>query len=98
MKDHLEALHSRCHYLDLTLDTQRDKILRIKQIAKTGALFGEMNIGEIGQDIIIDFMDTNKNRLREISLRMAIKIAQLYKSFPTNWEALAKTTCMKTGA
>ena len=98
LKDHLEALHSRCHYLDLTLDTQRDKILRIKQIAKTGALFGEMNIGEIGQDIIIDFMDTNKNRLREISLRMAIKIAQLYKSFPTNWEALAKTTCMKTGA
>lgn len=95
LKDHLEALHSRCHYLDLTLDTQRDKILRIKQIARTGALFGEMGISEIGQDIIIDFMDTNKNRLREISLRMAIKIAQLYKSFPHNWEAMATVTCLK---
>ena len=97
LKDHLEALHSRCHYLDLTLDTQRDKILRIKQIAKTGALFQDMGIAEIGQELIIDFMDANKNKLREISLRMAIKVAQLYKSFPTNWEALAKTTCMKAG-
>ena len=98
LKDHLEALQSRCHYLDLTLDTQRDKILRIKQIAKTGALFEEMGIGEIGQDIIIDFMDTNKDKMRELSLRMAIKVAQLYKSFPMNWEAMTRATCMKAGA
>jgi hypothetical protein len=39
LKDHLEALQSRCHYLDLTLDTMRDKVLRIRQIAKTGQLF-----------------------------------------------------------
>jgi predicted AAA+ superfamily ATPase len=97
LKDHLEALQSRCHYLDLTLDTQRDKILRIKQIAKTGALFEEMGIGEIGQDIIIDFMDTNKDKMRELSLRMAIKVAQLYKSFPMNWEAMTRATCMKAG-
>ena len=69
--------------------------MRIKQIARTGALFEEMGIGEIGQDIIIDFMDTNKDKLREVSLRMAIKIAQLYKSFPMNWEAMSRSTCMK---
>jgi len=33
--------------------------------------------------------------LREMSLRMAIKIAQLYKSFPNTWEKMARTTCMK---
>ena len=38
LKDHLEALMSRCHYLDLTLDTMRDKYLRIKQIARSGGL------------------------------------------------------------
>jgi hypothetical protein len=95
LKDHLDALQSRCHYLDLTLDTMRDKILRIKQIAKTGELFNDMDISEIGSDEIIGFMDENKNALREMSLRMAIKIAQLYKSFPNNWKAMAKTTCMK---
>ena len=97
LKDHLEALQSRCHYLDLTLDTMRDKILRIRQIAKTGQLFADMGITEVGQDVIIDFLDANKNKFREMSLRMAIKVAQLYKSFPNNWEALAKTTCMKAG-
>ena len=95
LRDHLEALQSRCHYLDLTLDTMRDKILRIKQIAKTGELFDDMDIDQAGQDDIIQFMDENKNRLREMSLRMAIKIAQLYKSFPLRWKAMASTTCMK---
>jgi hypothetical protein len=96
LKDHLDALQSRCHYLDLTLDSMRDKILRIKQIARSGALFEEMDISQVGQDEIIEFMDTNKNRLREMSLRMAIKIAQLYKSFPSNWKAMTETTCMKS--
>ena len=96
LRDHLDALQSRCHYLDLTLDTMRDKVLRIKQIARSGELFEDMDIGEIGQDEIISFMDTNKNKLREMSLRMAIKIAQLYKSFPTRWQSLAQTTCMKS--
>lgn len=95
LKDHLDALQSRCHYLDLTLDTMRDKVLRIKQIAKTGALFEDMDISDVGSDMIIEFMNINKNALREMSLRMAIKIAQLYKSFPNNWEKMACTTCMK---
>jgi len=95
LRDHLDALQSRCHYLDLTLDTMRDKVLRIKQIAKTGDLFEGMDITDIGQDLIIEFMNENKMKLREMSLRMAIKIAQLYKSFPNSWEKMAKTTCMK---
>lgn len=95
LKDHLEALQSRCHYLDLTLDTMRDKVLRIKQIAKQGEMFADLGISDIGQDEIIDFLDANKNKFREMSLRMAIKVAQLYKSFPLTWQAMAKTTCMK---
>jgi len=95
LRDHLDALQSRCHYLDLTLDTMRDKVLRIKQIARSGELFADMDISDVGQDEIIEFMNVNKNKLREMSLRMAIKIGQLYKSFPTKWQALAQTTCMK---
>jgi hypothetical protein len=95
LRDHLDALQSRCHYLDLTLDTMRDKILRIKQIAKAGELFAEYDFDEYAQDDIINFMDTNKNKLREMSLRMALKIADLRKSFPLKWEMMAKTTCMK---
>jgi hypothetical protein len=95
LRDHLEALQSRCHYLDLTLDTMRDKILRIKQIAKAGELFEGYDFDECAQDEIVEFMDVNKNKLREMSLRMATKIADLRKSFPLRWKALAQSTCMK---
>jgi predicted AAA+ superfamily ATPase len=96
LRDHLDALQSRCHYLDLTLDTMRDKVLRIKQIAKDGALFAEYDFDECVQDEIVEFLDTNKNNMREMSLRMAIKIADLRKSFPLKWKEMARVTCMKT--
>jgi hypothetical protein len=95
LRDHLDALQSRCHYLDLTLDTMRDKILRIKQIAKDGVLFADYEFEEYVQDEIVDFMQTNQTRLREMSLRMALKIADLRKSFPGNWKRMSETTCMK---
>jgi predicted AAA+ superfamily ATPase len=96
LRDHLDALQSRCHYLDLTLDTMRDKILRIKQIARDGVLFQDYEFSEMQQDDIIDFMNVNQARLREMSLRMALKIADLVKSFPAKWRLMAETTCMKS--
>ena len=96
LRDHLDALQSRCHYLDLTLDTMRDKVLRIKQIAKDGVLFADYDFEECVQDEIVEFMEANQNRLREMSLRMALKIADLRKSFASNWKRMAETTCMKS--
>jgi hypothetical protein len=95
LRDHLDALQSRCHYLDLTLDTMRDKVLRIKQIAQDGELFGEYEFQPCEQDEIIEFLEVNKNKFREMSLRMAIKIADLKKSFPLKWKAMATVTCMR---
>jgi len=95
LRDHLDALQSRCHYLDLTLDTMRDKVLRIKQIAADGELFASYDFDKCVQDDIINFMDENKTRLREMSLRMALKIADLRKMSVMNWKRLAETTCMK---
>ena len=96
LRDHLDALQSRCHYLDLTLDTMRDKVLRIKQIANDGFLFADYNFEKCVEDEIVDFLEANKNKFREVSLRMAIKIADLRKSFPLRWKAMAEVTCMKT--
>jgi len=96
LKDHLDALQSRCHYLDLTLDTMRDKILRIKQIAADGALFENMDLDKAAETEVIEFMEEHKNSLREVSLRMAIKLGQLRKSFALRWKDMAKITCMKS--
>jgi hypothetical protein len=96
LQDHLEALQSRCHFLDLTLDTTRDKILRIRQIFRKGDLFQDYELTAEQGEEIVQFMQDNHARLREISLRMALKLADLTK-IGSNWQALAESTCMKHG-
>jgi len=44
---------------------------------------------------VIDFIDANKKSLRELSLRMVLKIADLRVSFPDKWQAMARVTCMR---
>jgi hypothetical protein len=96
LQDHLEALQSRCHFLDLTLDTTRDKILRIRQIFRKGDLFQDYDLTPEQGEEIVQFMQDNHAKLREISLRMALKLADLTK-IGDNWQALAESTCMKHG-
>jgi hypothetical protein len=94
LRDHLEALESRCHYLDLTIDTEREKILRIKQIVRDGMLDKyEFEEGAVEQ--LLDFTMANSKRMRELSLRTIIKLADLRKSFPDRWQAVAEVTCMR---
>ena len=94
MRDHLTALESRCHYIDLAIDTDREKMLRIKQITKDGMLDTYALEDGVEQEII-DFIDVNKGRLRELSLRTVLKVADLAKAFPDKWEAMAENTVMK---
>jgi hypothetical protein len=96
LQDHLEALQSRCHFLDLTLDTTRDKILRIRQIFRKGDLFQDYDFTPEQGEEIVQFMQDNHAKLREISLRMALKLADLTK-VSANWRALAESTCMRHG-
>lgn len=97
IQPHLEALQSRCHFLDLTINTERDKMLRIRQVYRDAdpGLFSDYNFSKDQEQLIMDFMWDNHTKLREISLRMTLKIADLVKISPNNWKNLAKATCMK---
>ena len=95
LRDHLDALESRCHYIDLQMDTAREKILRIKQVVKQGQMLERYDFDACVEDELIEFVEANQDKLRELSLRMVLKIADLKKGFPNNWTAMVKTTCMK---
>lgn len=97
LRDHLDALESRCHYIDLQMDTAREKILRIKQVVKDCKMLARFEFEQCVEDEIVEFVETNQDKLRELSLRMVLKLADLRKSFPKSWTAMAKTTCMKRG-
>lgn len=94
LKDHLDALESRCHYLDLTLDTTRDKLLRIRQIVKDGML-NSYDFEDGAADEIVQYMEENVKRLRELSLRTVLKIADLRKMSASSWKKIAEITVMK---
>jgi len=95
LRDHLDALESRCHYIDLQMDTDREKILRIKQVVNSKGMLDRYEFEQCVKDEIVAFVEQNQSKLRELSLRMVLKLADLRKSFPTSWTAMAKTTCMK---
>ena len=94
LRDHLEALESRCHYIDLTIDTLREKLLRIQQIVKDGML-NTYALPQETQTEVVQYIWDNKRRLREISLRTVLKIADLAKAFPDTWKDMASSTVLK---
>ena len=95
LRDHLEALESRCHYLDLTIDTEREKLLRIRQVVSECGMLDDYEFSDLEKEVLIDFVDDNKKKLRELSLRTVLKIADLKRSMPNNWRAVAEVTCMR---
>ena len=94
---HFEALVSRSHYLDLAMKTKMDYIVRIKQVVRGGMLKSRgFNAAE--ETMILEFIVNNMERLRELSLRMVVKISGLYKMDKKNWQKLASQTCMRNAA
>lgn len=92
--DHMKALLSRCHYIDLEIDNSHEKFLRCKQIILDGMLKNR-GFDDEEETEIVNFIEDNKESLREISLRMVSKIADLYKISPKRWKDIASNTCVK---
>lgn len=95
LRDHLDALESRCHYIDLQMDTQREKLLRIRQVVQQGQMLERYEFAQGVEDEILEFLLAHKDQMRELSLRSVLKIADLRRGFPANWQAMARTTVMK---
>lgn len=97
ISEHLNAIMSRCHYLDLEISSERDKLLRIKQIIRSGML-GPYGFNPSEEASIVEFVFNNAPYLREISLRIVKKIADLVKAHPNDWYEMAETTVLKKEA
>ena len=94
LQDHLAALESRCHYIDLQMDTDREKVLRIKQIVEDGML-DCYDFEPVQKDDVVNFIIDNRSKLRELSLRTVLKVADLRKAFSANWQSMAEVTVMR---
>jgi hypothetical protein len=73
------------------MKSRRDYLVRIRQVIKQG-LLGDL-APEARADVIT-FIERNHESLRELSLRMAIKLGHLRKQ-GGDWERVARITCCK---
>ena len=91
---HLSAMISRSHYIDLAMKTKRDYLIRIKHVIAKGMLKDD-GLSPTAQDDIVAFIFNNQDKMRELSLRMVRKVADIRRKGNPNWEKIALVTCCR---
>ncbi len=97
LSPHFEAMISRSIYLDLAMKTRRDYMMCIHMVVEEEGMLRQAGFSVEDQKKILGFVDSNCEKLRELSLRMVIKIANLFRMDPKDWEKLARVTCFRNG-
>lgn len=90
---HLEALVSRSHYIDLAMKTLRDYLIQIRLKVHDG-LLDNIGLTNEQKSDVIDYIEKNYTSLRELSLRMALKIGTIRRR-GGNWQRSVRVTCCK---
>jgi len=85
---HFEALMSRSMYLDLRLHSRNELGVWIEHVANAGQIFRREGLSEEQGKAVLSFLRTNRETLRELSLRTLLKTSQLVKT-NSNWERMA---------
>lgn len=92
---HYEAFVSRSHYVECDMHSSRDYVVRIEQLCERGMLVEQKGLTRAQSDRIVEYIKTNQNSLRELTLRMALKLADLLKMDSARFEQMAKVSCHK---
>jgi len=92
---HFEALMSRSLYLDLRLHNKDELGAWVNHIANDGRIFDREDIPTELRQPILSFLTTNRDNLRELSIRTLMKLCQLSKDNPRNWQSIARVLLTK---
>lgn len=95
ISNHLEAIVSRCHYMDIGIDSGREKVIHIKNVVERSNMLADYNFTNEEKAEVTNYVYENHEKLRELSLRMVLKIADLRRAMPGNWTKLVEKNCHK---
>jgi hypothetical protein len=98
ISNHLEAIVSRCHYMDIGIDTAREKLLHIRNVVERSNMLGSYGFDDNIKAEVMDYINDHSKQLRELSLRMVLKIADLRKAMPSNWTRFVEKNCHRKAA
>lgn len=93
---HFEALMSRSLYLDLRLHNRDELGVWVNHIAHAGKIFDREDVPNGQRQNILNFLNTHRHDLRELSIRTLMKLCGLAKDNPTRWESIARVLLTRT--
>ena len=94
LRDHLAAITSRCHYLDITIASDEEKFLWIKYVSLVSNMLTKKGLSSGEIKALLDYMKTNVSRMNDLSLRAVIKLADIYTIDKLNWKSTADFTML----
>jgi hypothetical protein len=86
---HLQALLTRAMYLDLKLNDLRSLSLWIEHVVSKNHILVKGGLSLPQENEVLDFIKKNRGRLRNLSIRTALKIAQMVAMDPKGWQKMA---------
>jgi hypothetical protein len=96
---HFQALISRSFYIDLNLLSAREMMIRVEDVIQNSSILSSMGLSEVQSNFVLLFMKENVAALRELSLRMVIKLGRVVMAAKDerDFRSMAKSTCMIRG-
>lgn len=93
---HLEALLSRSMYLDLKIHNRRGIGIWVTHLIRTKKILQQhLGLTETQERQAVEWLNDNREDLRTLSIRDALKIGQLMKSDYDSWEKSAEILLLR---
>lgn len=91
---HIEALMGRSLYLDLRLHSREELGVWVEHISQAGGIFTREGLSPRQGKAVLQFIRSNRNELRELSIRTVTKLAQIVKT-EVAWEDAARILLLR---
>ncbi len=93
--NHLQAIMSRCHYIRISMNTLRERVIHMRNVVETTNMLADYNFTKNEVDEVMNFLMANLNKLREVTLRAVLKACDLKKAMHTTWAKTALRSLCK---
>ena len=95
LSPHINALVSRSVYLDLCVHTNEEIMIRVEDVIMTTDMLQKRGLKNSEVIEVVNFMRDNVERLRNVSLRTALYIADFVATNNKEWKEIAEVTLIK---
>lgn len=94
---HCEAIVSRVHYLDLQINSMRERLIHIRNVALNSDMLTDYDFSKRERETLLNWIMENVDRIAQMDLRTVKKAADLMKAMPQTWQSRATKTLFKNG-